>query len=134
MAEDRASVRDIDHPGPRRMTMSLAVATDAQAAGVSAHPFDEDGFLLDHRLWNRQLAERLADQQGLGQLGEMHWMMIDFARDRYFRLGALPPMRNMCRKVGVDRDAVKKSFGSCRNLWQIAGLPHPGGEALSYMG
>ena len=113
--------------------MSLAVATHAKTAGVSSLPLDEDGFLLDHRLWNRQLAQQLAGQQGLGQLGETHWLMIDFARDRYFRLGAMPPMRNMCRRVGVDRDAVKKAFGSCRNLWQIAGLPYPGGEALSYM-
>jgi tRNA 2-thiouridine synthesizing protein E len=39
----------------------------------------------------------------------------------------------MCRKLGVDRDAVQTAFGSCRNLWQVAGLPNPGGEAIAYM-
>jgi tRNA 2-thiouridine synthesizing protein E len=43
-------------------------------------------------------------------------------------------MRNLCRKLGVSRDAVKASFGGCRELWQIAGLPHPGEDALAYMG
>ncbi|MCG6966878.1 MAG: TusE/DsrC/DsvC family sulfur relay protein [Chromatiaceae bacterium] len=114
--------------------MSLAVATRARPAGVTALPLDDAGFLLEHRLWNRELAQQLADRNGLGQLGSTQWLIIDFVRDRYFRCGALPPMRNVCRKLGVDREAVKKSFGGCRPLWQIAGLPNPGEEALSYMG
>lgn len=113
--------------------MPLAVTTHALGAGVKALPLDDDGFLLDRKLWNRDVAQQLADSYGIGRLGETQWMIIDYVRDKYFRLGAMPPMRNMCRKVGVNRDAVQKCFGSCRNLWQIAGLPHPGEEALSYM-
>lgn len=97
-------------------------------------PLDEDGFLLDRKLWNPGIAQQLASRAGLGRLNHTQWMIIDFVRDRYFRLGALPPMRNLCRKLGVSRDAVKASFGGCRELWQIAGLPHPGEEALAYMG
>lgn len=113
--------------------MSLATATHTQRVGTTAILFDDEGFLLDRTLWNRALAQQLADRSGIGQLGSTHWMIIDFVRDRYFRLGAMPPMRNMCRRLGVDRDAVKKAFGSCRDVWQIAGLPNPGGEALAYM-
>lgn len=113
--------------------MSLAVATHARDAGVSTLPLDEDGFLVDRKLWSHQLAQQLAQENGLGTLGPTQIMIIDFVRDKYFRLGALPPMRNMCKKVGVNREAVKKSFGSCRVLWQVAGLPNPGPEALSYM-
>ena len=113
--------------------MSLAVSTPAPDAGVKALPLDDDGFLLDRSLWNRTLAQQLADRGGLGQLGETQWMIIDYVRDKYFRLGAMPPTRNMCRKLGVDRDAVQTAFGSCRNLWQVAGLPNPGGEAIAYM-
>lgn len=114
--------------------MSLAIATPVAEPGVLALPLDEDGFLLDRRLWDRKLAQKLADDQGLGTLGSTQWMIIDYVRDKYFRLGAMPPMRNMCNKLGVNRDAVKTSFGSCRLMWQIAGLPNPGPEALSYMG
>lgn len=113
--------------------MTLAVATPARAPGVSTLALDEDGFLLDGRTWSRDVAQQLAGRFGLGPLGATQWLIIDFVRDRYFRLGALPPMRNMCRRLGVERDAVKKSFGSCRQLWQVAGLPNPGAEALSYM-
>ena len=94
---------------------------------------DEDGFLTDHHQWSAEVAQQLADAAGLGKLNEIQWQIIDFIRDRYFRLGALPPMRNLCRKLGIQREAVKSSFGSCRNLWMIAGLPNPGMEAQTYM-
>ncbi len=113
--------------------MPVAVSTRAQGAGVRSLPLDDQGFLLDRKLWNRAIAQQLADRDGIGHLTETQWMIIDYVRDKYFRLGALPPMRNLCRKLGVNREAVHKSFGSCRNLWQIAGLPNPGEEALSYM-
>ncbi len=114
--------------------MSVAIAPVAGRTGAAKLPLDEDGFLIEHRAWNREMAQQLANEWGLGELGPTHWLIIDFVRDRYFRLGAMPPMRNMCSKVGVNREAVKKSFGTCRQLWQIAGLPNPGGEAITYMG
>lgn len=113
--------------------MPVALRARALGAGAKALPLDDQGFLVDRRLWNRAIAQQLADSEGVGQLTETQWMIIDYIRDKYFRLGALPPMRNMCRKVGVSREAVHKCFGSCRTLWQIAGLPNPGEEALSYM-
>lgn len=113
--------------------MSLAVASRAPGTGITSHPLDAEGFLLDHRQWDRTLAQQLADNNGLGLLGPAQWQIIDFVRDRYFRLGAIPPMRHLCRKLDLGREVVKKSFGGCRQLWQIAGLPNPGEEALSHM-
>lgn len=114
--------------------MSLAVATRLGGGALTGVHLDADGFLLEHRLWNRTLAQQLAELAGVGTLGATHWMIIDFVRDKYFRTGAMPPMRNLCRRLGMDRDAVKRAFGTCRQLWQIAGLPNPGSEALTYMG
>ncbi len=94
---------------------------------------DEDGFLVGHRQWSVEIAQHLAAAAGLGELTEVQWRFIDFARDRYFRLGALPPMSNLCRKIGVKKDEVKRVFGSCRALWQIAGLPNPGEKTRRYM-
>jgi hypothetical protein len=42
-------------------------------------------------------------------------------------------MRLICRAAGLDRHKAHKLFGSCRNLWRVAGLPNPGEEAKSYM-
>lgn len=94
---------------------------------------DEDGFLLSPDQWTSQIAQQLADAADIGPLSEKQWEVIFFLRKKYFSLGAIPPMRSLCKKLDIDRDAVKTEFGSCRNLWQISGLPNPGEEAKSYM-
>jgi tRNA 2-thiouridine synthesizing protein E len=113
--------------------MPLATASAVRGTGITSLPLNAEGFLLDRRQWDRTVAQQLADQYGLGPLSPTQWQIIDYIRDRYLRLGAIPPIRHLCRKLGIEREAVKKSFGGCRQLWQIAGLPNPGEEALTYM-
>ncbi len=98
-----------------------------------AFPFDDDGFLIRSEEWSPDLARELADATGLAPLTELHWRTIDFIRDKYLRLGALPPMGSLCRRLGLHPGQVKQLFGSCRQLWTIAGLPNPGEEAKTYM-
>ena len=95
-----------------------------------ALPLDDEGFLLERKLWNRDMARQLAETRGIGELGPTQWLIIDFVRDKYFRIGALPPTRNLCRRMGLSRDAVRTAFGGCRQLWKVAGLPNPGDESL----
>lgn len=113
--------------------MKTALASRHRENYLPGIPLDDEGFLVDSRLWNPSIAQRLATHHGLGTLDTTQWLIVDFVRDKYFRLGALPPMRNLCRKLGVEREVVKDAFGGCRTLWQIAGLPNPGAEVLSYM-
>jgi tRNA 2-thiouridine synthesizing protein E len=115
-----------------RTDMRIA-PTRASAQSAARLPLDEAGFLADPHCWDRELAQVLAHAAGLGTLDATQWEIIEFVRDRYFRLGAMPPMRQLCRRFGLEREAVKAAFGGCRSLWRIAGLPHPGAEALAYM-
>jgi tRNA 2-thiouridine synthesizing protein E len=105
----------------------------SEPAEASEVVFDEEGFLLEHQLWSRTLAQQLASQAGVGRLGAPHWKVIDLVRSRYFALGALPVMRLVCRAAGLDPRQGQALFSSCTALWRIAGLPNPGGEALAYM-
>lgn len=113
----------------------MQTSTDAPIQGdYAAMPLlDEDGFLVDPQQWTPQLADQLAANAALPQLGDTHFRTIDFLRDKYLSLGAIPPMRQTCRKIGLGRYEIKRLFGGCRQLWRIAGLPNPGGEALAYM-
>lgn len=95
--------------------------------------YDDEGFLIDPDDWSPRLAEALAKQEGLGELTARHWAVIDYVRDRYFRLGALPVMRLVCRAAGIRPSAGHDLFPGCRSLWRIAGLPNPGPEAITYM-
>jgi TusE/DsrC/DsvC family sulfur relay protein len=95
--------------------------------------FDSDGFLIDPEMWTRGLARHIAEAEGVGPLGDAHWRVIDYVRARFFRFRSMPPARRICHDVGFERDAVKGLFDGCRKLWRIAGLPHPGEEAKTYM-
>ena len=95
--------------------------------------FDRDGFLVEGERWSAALAEELARDEGLDRLGQTHWAVIRRVRERYFALGSLPVMRLVCRDAGLDPQRAHRLFPGCRSLWRIAGLPHPGDEALAYM-
>ena len=95
--------------------------------------FDEDGFLVYPEMWTNELASQVAAQAELGILNKAHWNIIRFVREKYLSIGAIPPMRRICREFGYERDAVQGLFGGCTQLWKIAGLPNPGEEAKAYM-
>lgn len=96
-------------------------------------PLDSDGFLVDPALWNRGMARFVAKLDGVWPLTPDHWAIIYYMREHRLTYGALPPVSQICRTQGLDRNAVRRLFGSCREAWRIAGLPHPGEEALAYM-
>lgn len=93
---------------------------------------DADGYLCDPAAWNRDYARAKAGELGI-TLDERHWQLIYLIRDKYLRLGALPPMRSVCKAVGFEKHELKHAFGSCLALWKLAGLPDPGEEAKTYM-
>lgn len=93
---------------------------------------DEEGYLVDASSWDPEFTRRKA-QDAQVELTDKHWLLIELIRDKYLRLGALPPIRTLCKAVGLDKQELKKHFGSCLNLWKMAGLPNPGEEAKSYM-
>lgn len=93
---------------------------------------DEEGFLIDPSDWTRAFTEQKAREANI-QLNSKHWHLIEIIRDKYLRLGALPPMRTVCKAAGFGKHELKQHFGSCIKLWKIAGLPNPGEEAIAYM-
>ncbi|MEJ2589783.1 MAG: TusE/DsrC/DsvC family sulfur relay protein [Candidatus Thiodiazotropha sp.] len=95
--------------------------------------FDEEGFVTDPEVWDRDLALALAAEHGIHELTEMHWRLIDVLRDKYLESGSLPWISHECREVGLDEDCFQDLFGGVILAWKIAGLPNPGMEARLYM-
>jgi tRNA 2-thiouridine synthesizing protein E len=113
--------------------MQTMYAIQPQMIDLAACSFDEYGFLIDSELWSEELAWQLAQAEGIDALSHDHFKVISFIRYKYLTMKVLPPMRHVCRQLGVDRGQVKGLFGGCRQLWRIAGLPYPGAEAMAYM-
>ena len=108
-------------------------AAESEAALLPQLRLDDEGFLADPYEWSEGVARIIAHLDGIGPLNDAHWRVIGFVRDRYLRLGAMPPMRRICRSSQLDRQQVKALFGGCLQVWRVAGLPYPGEEARSYM-
>jgi tRNA 2-thiouridine synthesizing protein E len=104
-----------------------------EAVPVGSALFDEDGYLVNQDLWNEQLSAEIAWEEGVGPLTEKHWRVLHHIRDKFFRIGALPNMRRVCRETALTRTQIYTLFGGCLVIWRIAGLPNPGEEAKAYL-
>lgn len=93
---------------------------------------DEEGFLINAEDWSQLFAEKTLGLAS-SSLSVEHLKVINFIRDKFLRLGALPPMRTVCKSSGLDKAELKQTFGSCLQLWKAAGLPQPDDEIRAYM-
>lgn len=94
---------------------------------------DEYGLLKYPECWNRDVAQRMATDLGIGFLTPDHWQVIEALRQHYSRFGVAPAMHNICRSSNHSEDWVHNLFQSCLNAWRVAGLPDPGEEAKTYL-
>lgn len=112
---------------------TTVVAAEPIKSDALIRLFDDDGFLIDPSIWTHDLAREIARLDGIGPPTQEHWRVIVYVRDRFFRLGAMPLMRRICRDNHLNRDAVEQLFGTCRSMCRVAGLPNPGEEVKAYM-
>lgn len=93
---------------------------------------DAEGFLLDREQWSVEVAEALAERDGV-QLGEDHWWLIEFVRDHHARYGNPPLMRVLVaelRKRYPDSRGSRDLYrlfpdGPVRLACKYGGLPKP---------
>ena len=95
--------------------------------------FDEEGFLTDPNVWDEELAEWIAQTDGIDPLTEKHWQVIRYLREHYMKFGSLPVARLVCRANKLEKNSIRTLFHGCREAWRVAGLPDPGEEAKAYM-
>ena len=101
----------------------------------TTYEHDEEGYLTDINVWNRELAEMIAKSENL-DMTEEHWEVVNFLRDYYEEYQIAPAIRVLVK-------AMKKSFGPekgnnkylytlypygpAKQACKIAGLPKPTG-------
>jgi len=91
-------------------------------------PFDSEGFLSDPAAWTPELAEALAEAEGI-TLTEEHWKVINFCRQDAAETGESPTLRRITRMAGVSTKELFKLFpkGPAKKVAKIAGLSKPKG-------
>ena len=88
---------------------------------------DEDGNLKNLADWDKEIAMELAKQEGIEELTDRHWIVIDFMRSVYEEKGDAPSIRKLTKESGVETKELYKLFpkGPAKKAAKIAGLPKP---------
>jgi len=78
----------------------------------------EDGNLKNLSDWNEEIANELAKVEGIGELTNRHWVVINS-----------PSIRKLTKQSGVNTKELYQLFpkGPTKKAARIAGLPKPKG-------
>lgn len=90
---------------------------------------DADGNLSNLSDWNEEIAKELAKLEGIEELTDRHWLVINFMRKVYEEKGDAPSIRKLTKESGVDTKELYSLFpkGPAKKSARIAGLPKPKG-------
>ena len=90
---------------------------------------DAEGFLLDAEQWNEQIAQEIARANGIEELGDRHWQVVNFMRKTYLETGSAPSIRSLGKTSGVSIKELYELFpkGPAKLAAKIGGIPKPRG-------
>lgn len=90
---------------------------------------DAEGFLVDASQWTRELGEQIARENGIPQLTERHWLVVDFMRNQFLATGNAPSIRSLGKESGVPVKELYQLFpkGPAKLAAKIGGIPKPHG-------
>ena len=90
---------------------------------------NEEGFLTNPDEWTKEIAVELAKEEGIDELTDAHWQVIDFSRQSAVESGKAPTLRTITNGSGVSTKEVFKLFpkGPAKKVAKIAGLGKPEG-------
>jgi tRNA 2-thiouridine synthesizing protein E len=90
---------------------------------------DEDGFIVDPSLWSEEFAAKVAASEGVDDLTDDHWKVVNYLRNYYIEYGVAPMIRKLCKETGFKLKKIYELFpsGPAKGACKIAGLPKPTG-------
>lgn len=90
---------------------------------------DEDGFIQDPDQWDDAVAKSLAATEGVTDMTEEHWKLVNYLREYYLEFNMAPMIRKLCKQTGFPLKKVYELFpsGPAKGACKVAGLPKPTG-------
>jgi tRNA 2-thiouridine synthesizing protein E len=97
--------------------------------GGNTYLVDEDGFLETPEVWTERVALDFACTEGVTELTEAHWKVINYLRNYYLQFGIAPMIRKLCKETGFKLNEIYALFpsGPAKGACKLAGLPKPTG-------
>ena len=100
-----------------------------QTIGGQTVEVDDEGFLQDPQQWTREIGAEIARENGIGELTDRHWQVVDFMRETYLREGTAPSIRTLGKASGVPVKELYQLFpkGPAKLAAKVGGIPKPRG-------
>jgi len=90
---------------------------------------DDDGFMVHPEQWDETVALALASTEGLDELTEDHWKLMNYIREYHAEFGVAPMVRKLCKETGFKLKEIYQLFpsGPAKGACKVAGLEKPTG-------
>jgi len=90
---------------------------------------NDEGFMTNPAEWDKDIAVELAKEEGIAELSDAHWKVIDFCRQTGESTGKAPTLRQITSGSGVSTKELFGLFpkGPAKKVAKISGLGKPEG-------
>lgn len=90
---------------------------------------NEEGYLTNPNEWTKEIAVELAKEEGIPELTEAQWKIIDFCRQSAVTTGKAPTLRTITTGSGISTKELFALFpkGPAKKVAKISGLGKPEG-------
>ncbi|MBN1102044.1 MAG: TusE/DsrC/DsvC family sulfur relay protein [Deltaproteobacteria bacterium] len=90
---------------------------------------DEDGFIDDFNNWNKVWVQYVKQTEGIEELTQEHWKVIEVLQDYYKKNGIAPMVRILSKVTGFKLKYIYELYpsGPGKGACKMAGLPKPTG-------
>lgn len=97
--------------------------------GIYTVDVDEEGFLLNVSQWTPELAVEIAREEGISELSQLHWKVVEFMQKEFKNTGQVPTIRKLNKAGVISTKELYEIFpgGPAKKAAKIAGLPKPSG-------
>ena len=102
--------------------------TTQTIAGVAVE-VNEEGFLEQPAQWTREVGEAIAAENGVAEMTDRHWQVVDFMRTKDLEEGSAPSIRTLGKASGVPIKELYQLFpkAPAKIAAKIGGIPKPRG-------
>lgn len=99
-----------------------------EIAGVQVD-LDDEGFMTNPDQWTEEIAKALAAEEGISELTEGHWKVINFVRSDFKEKGQVPTIRRMKKVGNIPTKDLYELFpdGPAKKAAKVSGLGKPQG-------
>ena len=102
--------------------------TTQTIAGVAVE-VNEEGFLEQPDQWTREVGEAIAAENGVAEMTDRHWQVVEFMRTTFLEEGSAPSIRTLGKASGVPIKELYQLFpkAPAKIAAKIGGIPKPRG-------